>query len=436
MKILLMTSNFAPRGTSHAVRTVHLAKYLARAGCEVDILTYTAETQLLFSPPDESLMAKAPAAEHVHRIGPGWIHRATTRAKERGADTRKLRTSGSRSALSQIFVPDPHVGAYRAFRREALHLLEGESDSVLITFAYPFTFTLLGADLKRRIDGLTWIADYGDPWTGSPVTELNLSGWRKWLDAKLESRALCVADAITVTTDPTADLYRRLFPDLADRVHVVTMGYDPDDAREIPARERTDAERDQVVLLHAGRLYAEARDPKPFLEAVENGLAAEPEKFSRLRIVLLGEVEDTIVAAIEGSPARGLFELKGWVTVEESVAWMKSADHLLLFGNQGAMQIPGKVFQYFGTGRPVFMICETEQDPTLDVIDRYGRAVVASNRADKIQTALAAALEQPGFDDSTGPGCEEFAWPTLAQRLVEIAESARADRRGANGSYA
>ena len=428
MRFLLVTSNFAPRGTSHAVRTVHLAKYLKQLGCDVEVLTYTADTQLLFSPPDVSLSLKAPADRFVHRIPPGWVHRLTSRVKEQGADTRRMRSTGSRSWLSQFLVPDPHISAYRSFRNAALELLEDGEPTVLLTFAYPFTFTLLGADLKKRVENLTWIADYGDPWTGSPVTELNLSGWRKSLDSRLESKALAHADAITVTTEPTADLYRRQFPDLADRVHVVTMGYDPDDASGIPARERTAEEKDRIILLHAGRLYGEARDPKPFLEGVEQGLAADPERFSRLRIVLLGEVEDSIVADIENSPARELFDLHGWVTVEQSVAWMKAADHLLLFGNRGAMQIPGKIFQYFGTGRPVFMVRETEDDPTLDVIARYGRATVAANRADEIRTALDAVLREQPKDAEIAGGCEEFSWPALAGQLIRIAETTRDGR--------
>lgn len=428
MRFLLATANFAPRSGSHPTRTVHLTKFLRQAGHEVRVVTYDEDQQTLYSVRDDSLSQKVPADVQVRRIRPGWFHRVLGGAKRRGGAVGEKKLQGSRNPLAALMIPDPHFSAQANFVRAIEAEMSEWSADVLLTFAYPFTLTLVGAAVKKKHPGLFWIADYGDPWSGSVVRELANPSWRRSLDSRLESKALAHADAITVTTEPTADLYRRQFPDLADRVHVVTMGYDPDDASGIPARERTAEEKDRIILLHAGRLYGEARDPKPFLEGVEQGLAADPERFSRLRIVLLGEVEDSIVADIENSPARELFDLHGWVTVEQSVAWMKAADHLLLFGNRGAMQIPGKIFQYFGTGRPVFMVRETEDDPTLDVIARYGRASVAANRADEIRTALDAVLREQPKDAEIAGGCEEFSWPALAGQLIRIAETTRDGR--------
>ncbi len=425
MRIVLMTANFAPRGGSHPTRTVHLTKYLRRLGHEVTVITYAESQHALYAEPDQSLAAKVPEDVEVRRIPPGWVHRFMGRAKRAGRQTVEVKRQASRNPLAALLVPDPHCSARRAFVQAGHAVIRDRHPEVLVTCAYPFTMTLVGAELRRRHPELVWIADYGDPWTGAPVAELQLPGWRRALDARLEARALAAADAVTMTTGPTAQLYRDLFPALADRVHVINMGFDPEDGATVAAAPRSAADADRVVLLHAGRLYSEARDPLPFIDAMDTCLAADGEATRRLKIVLLGDVEPSIREAMERSAAGCLYEFPGWVTVEESLARMKAADQLLLFGNAGAMQIPGKVYQYIGTGRPVFMTCADAADPTVDVLRQYDHGVVVPNRRDELVAALQAVLAGTNTTHPDAEACHQFSWPHLAERLAAIAAAAR-----------
>ncbi|MFO7654403.1 MAG: glycosyltransferase [Candidatus Krumholzibacteriia bacterium] len=430
MRILLIAANFAPRTGSHPTRTVHLAKYLHRLGHSVKVITYEVSQHELYAEPDASLTAKVPADVEVRRVRPGWLHRLLASAKRRGRKANDLKRRGG--PLAALMIPDPHCSARGAFLAAAREVIAAWPPDLLITCAYPFTITLVGATLRRENPRLVWIADHGDPWTGSPVPELRLPAWRRTLDRRLESRALARADAVTVTTAPTAQLYRQQFPALSERIHVVTMGYDPEDVDGVVPAPRSSAEQGKLVLLHAGRLYGTARNPRPLVAAIERCLAAEPDLPERLRIVLLGEVAPDLAALIRRSPAAGIFALDGWVTVQESLARMKAADALLLFGNLGAMQIPGKVYQYMATGRPILMTCETEADPTLDVLQRYGNTMVVPNRPEELAAALRLLMADPVQLAPSGTGCDEFGWPALAARLVAIAESAGARGRDRN----
>jgi len=419
----MISANFSPRGASPAVRTVHLCKFLHEAGHELKVLTYDEPTQLLFSPPDPSLASKVPAEVEVCRIPAGVFHRRLGRSKRRGADVTSMKKRGVKSLLSSLIVPDPHVAARGAFVQAASDIITAWRPDALLTFSYPFTTLLVGAALKQRFPEVAWVADYGDPWTGSPVTELNLPPWRLHLDKRIEARALRRADAVTMTTEPTARLYEKLFPFLRDRVRVVTMGYDPADLEYVAPTPRSDEDIDKVLFLHAGRLYREARDPAPFFQAVAALREKDPSLAERLKVILLGEVEPSIREEIEASAARELVVFHGWVTVEESLARMKAADQLLLFGNQGEMQIPGKAYQYMGAGRPVFMTCESEQDPTVGVLKQYGHANIVSNEAAVIESALAEILAAPGRAPDTG-GYPDFAWPALAKTMGNAIQSA------------
>lgn len=429
MRILLMTANFAPRSGSHPTRTVHLTKYLHRLGHELRVITYAANQLSLYSVPDVSLSAKVPEDVEVVRISGGWVHRTLERFKGGGGNVTRLKQTLGAHPLTALMIPDPHFSARQSFVRAGNATICSWRPDVLITCAYPYTFTLIGAELRRRHQELTWIADYGDPWTGAPIPELSLPCWRRRLDARLERAALRHADGVTVTSNPTAALYRQQFPEVADRVRIITMGFDPEDAATVIPQTRPVEDENRVILLHAGRLYESARDPIPFIRALERCLATDPIQTERLRIVLLGQVEPAIQNAISSSAAKHLFRLEGWVSVEESIARMKSADHLLLFGNSGAMQIPGKVFQYIGTGRPIFMTSESMDDPTLDIIREYGNGQVVPNRTDDLAIALQGVLASGSALTTTTSQCDRFSWPHLAAEVAEIALMADRLRR-------
>lgn len=425
MRVLVASANFAPRGTSAAVRTVHLVRDLVRRGHEVKVVTYERGVQLLFSPEDSSLERKVPPEVEVIRLPPGLFHRATGGSKALGASTETVKRRLVKAALSALVIPDPHVAARRSFIDRADALIQSWCPHVLLTFSYPFTFTLVGAAIKKRHPGLAWVADYGDPWTGSPVTELNLPGWRRALDRNLERRALACSDAVTLTTASTVELYEKEFPFLAGRLHVVPMGYDPEDSESVVASPRPQGTEDSVLMIHAGRIYGEARDPVPFIDAVARLHRQDPALASRLKVQLLGEVEPSIREAVERSAGASSFLFSGWVTVGESLAAMKAADWLLLFGNKGAVQIPGKLYQYLGMERPVFMTREVDADPTAAILDRLGRSVVSPNNADDLSVALASILGDDAVEPQVKASPTEFSWPSLAADLEHVFEVAR-----------
>ncbi len=428
MRVLVLTANFAPRGTSASVRSVHLVQGLAALGHDLKVVTYDRDVQLLFSPEDESLDRKVPDAVEVIRLKAGLLHRLTGRSRSLGSSTLQLKRKLTSNILSSLVIPDPHIAARRSFEKRAQRVIDDWRPDVLLTFSYPFTFTLAGSTLKRRNTELVWIADYGDPWTGSPVTELNLPRWRQALDRRIEQQALSRADAVSMTTQRTVDLYRRQFPILDKKLHVLTMGYDAADVDGVPPSPRPDDLAETQLLVHAGRLYGEARDPGPLIDAMSRLYRDTPEEVSRLRILLLGEVEDSIRRRIEASPAARAFVFSGWVTVEESIAIMKSADWLLLFGNKGEIQVPGKVYQYIGTGRPVFMTCESGTDAAAGILDRVGRSLVVRNET----SALADALKTLACPGAAVPpakaSAEEYSWTEIARKMAAVFETVHAQR--------
>ncbi len=424
MKILVISASFAPRSASPAVRSVHLVRYLAGLGHKITVLTYDTEMQLLFSPKDESLSRKVPDTVEVIRIRAGVFHRYMASRKHRGSNSSATRRGTAIKLLSSLILPDPHIAAKSSFEKKATKIIERWSPDVLLTFSYPYTMVLVGSLLKRRFKHLIWAADYGDPWSGAPLRELGLPWWRKPLEHRMECRALQKVDLVTLTTQPTADLYMRQFPELGERIHVIPMGYDPEDVDTVAPAPRSPDTLGRILMIHTGRLYEEARDLGPFVAALDRLAKTDPQAAGNLRIHLLGYVSPYIRSLIASSFSHHIFSFSEWVPLEDCIAAMKSADCLLLFGNKGAVQIPGKLYQYIGTGRPILVTSESEDDPAANVLGKYEGARIVHNSVHSLHTALsdiAHGILPVGCNPSSR---KEYAWSSLAvslsQRFEEI----------------
>jgi len=126
---------------------------------------------------------------------------------------------------------------------------------------------------------------------------------------------------------------------------------------------------------------------------------------------------------IHASTVRDIYSFGDWVPVQESLAVMKSADYLLLFGNKGTIQVPGKVYQYIGTGRPVLMTAESSKDPTANVLRSCGNSVVVPNKEESIVEALLKISTGPIALDSSPSVASDYTWPSIADSLARIIES-------------
>ena len=429
LKLLLITANFAPRSASPAIRTVNLATAFARLGHHVAVVTYDPGTQLLFSPEDRALTAKLPEAVQISRVRAGALRRLVfARAPEGGAAaTLAKRTRLRRHALAQLLVPDPHVDAIMPFIRRGQRMVQASRPDVILTFGYPYSMHIVGYALKRMAPDVLWAADYGDPWCANPTEELRRAAWRRRLDRGIERRLLDRCDQVFVTTPATRTLYEHAFPAVRGRIAVAPMGYDPEDMAAAVAWPRDEAEQTECWLVHTGSLYESARNPIPMIEAIEHVVRARPELAARIRLILIGNMTAAIEARVAGSSAANLVVCKPWMEQAESLRWVKAADRVVLFGNRGQLQVPGKLFQYLGARKPILYLHETDADPVIAMVREAG-GVAVPNAVGSIEAELSAMAVSAGRAEpvgGSGPArdrSEEHTWGSVAKSVSDILE--------------
>jgi hypothetical protein len=417
-RILIVTANFAPRGASPAIRTVHLAKYLHRAGCALEIVTYDERTLTLFSPRDAGLSAKVDAGVRVCRVTPGIIRRHVVSAASRDGSLGARKRALLRSRLLALAIPDPHMESIPAFLGAAKRCMRRFQPDVVLTHAYPFSMHIVGYLLASPKIGVSWIADYGDPWSGGGVEELARPTWRKRLDSLLERGILRRAAGVTVTTEATRQLYLRQYPEIESRLQTLPMGYDPDDFVNVRRLSWPGRPPGSLWIVHTGRLYGEARDAMPLISAVHQLVRDAPAVADRLRVSLVGDLEQRLKDAIADLSVSRVCEIVPWVPYEESNCWLVSADWLLLVGNKGNLQVPGKLYNYIGAGRPVLMLSESMTDPAASILATRPGHLVVPNRCEDIARALRSLLDGGSPRRIAAPG--DLAWPAVVERLLNL----------------
>jgi glycosyltransferase involved in cell wall biosynthesis len=153
------------------------------------------------------------------------------------------------------------------------------------------------------------------------------------------------------------DGFRRRFPDTPeDRFHLVPNGYDPAVFEGVEPRRD-----DRFGIVYVGTFYG-ARHPLPLLRATRRALDRRPELRGRLVLRFIGPSPTVLDAwRREAGLESEVIECLGFRPQREAAAWLRGAD--LLYLNSVEDYVPGKVYEYLGSGREVLALL----DPATEV---------------------------------------------------------------------
>ena len=252
----------------------------------------------------------------------------------------------------------------------------------LVSFAAPFLTHVCASELAKD-SGLPWIAVSFDPFFSNRIYDPARTEARKRLE-----EAVMAPAAKVLMTYPTDRDYRR--QGVAFRDRIVGM--------ELPGilRRETDAPapvHEGCVCSFFGSLYRNIRDPQAAIalfSAVGDGV--------EMRFV--GPVDDAEASEFfpEGCRCRYLGERRG----AELAAQYAEADVLVNIGNSVDNQMPSKLFEYIGTGKPIINLYKSPECPTLKYTARYPLALniaeadITANPEDCAERVRTFCREQKG----------------------------------------
>jgi glycosyltransferase involved in cell wall biosynthesis len=132
-------------------------------------------------------------------------------------------------------------------------------------------------------------------------------------------------------------------------VAILTQGYDPVDL-EVKPRERLQLPL-RLRICHTGTFYG-GRNPSTFLHALRNVLDKHSRLRGRIELSLVGNVRREDQRLVKNLGLQNDVTFQGYLEHGESVAQILSSD-VLWFVLDNDYQTPGKLYEYFGTRKPI-----------------------------------------------------------------------------------
>ena len=406
--VLLVAYHYPPLRTTGAERSAKFARYLPEFGYDAKVLT----TAAFGGDDDDGKVLRAGEALSAYR----WLFNRQAR-RDPAAAARVRTESGPLSRWARgarlLMVPDAQVTWIPAASMRALQALRTGA-ARLIYSTYPPASAHLVALLTKQMTGAPWVADFRDSWTADPL-DPDLVGrpHRLELERRLEAAVVGAADAVIASTRIAADYLRASHPDHADRIRVITNGFDPadlPDAGEGTGDEQPppggDGATRPLHLVHTGSFSVSHpwRSPQGLLTALRLLLVSDPSWSQRLQLTQVGRLTAAEAHAAHDLTESGMVRLVAEADRGIALRHQHRADVLLLVDHPRpwpASNLPNKLFEYLACRRPILALCTA--------------GMVAETMAE-LQAGVCAAPDDPAAIAAAIRGLEDaFARGALHQ---------------------
>ena len=452
-RVLMLLFHFPPLGGVAVPRNVRNVAYLPRFGWTPVVVAprgaagpMDPDALSLIPPTPRVIRARCPEPRDLRRvvdplrraIGRGSsVRTAPARAPSPGAgavpeppgdtaeDSGGPAPTWAWRLYRMLAFPDGQVGWLPFAAVAAVRAHRARSFDVVYSTSAPITAHVV-AGIVKRLTGVPWVAEFRDPWLGSPIAEA-LGGRRPWLHRRLQARLerwiVHSADRIVFLSPSTARAYRRRYPGAAQMV-TITNGHDRSDV--VPRATRR-AGSGRFAIVWVGSLHRPA-ELQVFLDAVRRLAARRPSVADELEVVFYGQVSPECQAVADQftrvDSLGTIVRLEGFVPRSAALEAVADADAALVMLGAGpgmGQFVPGKLFEAIGQDKQVLAILPPGD--ARDILAELDWGVVAEPDAPDIERAIERLLAMPlptRRADPTG----KYDRVALARRLADTLHAA------------
>lgn len=303
-------------------------------------------------------MRTAGEQQTVFRSAPSWKGRVRALVKK---------------GFYTLFPADPLYPLESTWLKNAVRFRGAEEYDLVVSNSSPAASHKLVADLlkKGNLRCGRWVQIWEDPWFADLY-----SGGRE--DVRREEHILLrAASEIYYVSPLTLDYQKELFSDCAHKMKHIPLPY-LDFAEGNKEREK------KLSFGYFGDFYSRTRNLLPFYQVLKvSGFCGYIYGDSDLKLESTSEVE-----------------VSGRVTLDKLAAVQEKTGVLVHLCNLRGGQIPGKIYHYSATSKPILFILDgtaEEQEKLHSYFKSFGRYYFCENTVDSIQTAV----EQIGKDWKT-----------------------------------
>lgn len=420
--VVMLSAYFPPSRYSVAKRPARFARHLRAAGWEPIVVSLPdgggrGHDQTLLAALPEDLALDRGYAHGL--LGRAWWWWDATKARHRGAPGPRHgyrlydRLIGEPTA--RLTPVDRELPFSPGAARRAADLARAHRARVIYAVGCPSS-TLLAGVLAGRLARLPVVLDLQDPWTLNPHYFPGKPAPLRALETLLEG--ICFADAarLVLNTEECRRAYAARYPDAAPRLEVIHNGFD-----RSMARAGAPLAYEGFALVHFGNLYV-TRTLAPILRALAaSGVAA--------RVVCYGTVPPADRAEAERLGLADRLEVRPPVDLADAARALAGAGALLLLQPPDTrLQIPGKLYEYLASDRPILAL---SANPEIDaILARTGRGIGVDVRDEAAIGAAIGRLARGEWRPAPAPAeVDAFDAPAQARALARVlAAAARVSR--------
>jgi glycosyltransferase involved in cell wall biosynthesis len=389
-----------------------MAKFLARRGWGVTVLT--PHPSVWRRVEDLERLEAELKREGIQRLltGHRWRCLSPTNLRCRNDGVSWLLGGICRRTARRLGV-DPAVGWIRPAERACAALTADDVDLILAT-APPFSPFTLARRLSRRLRR-PYVLDYRDLWSRNPH-------YRVPSATRVEAPLLAGCAAVTTVSPSWAEILARDF-DVADRLHVVSNGYDPEELSSVAPYPF-----DHFAIVYTGSLYPPKRVLSPLLAALQRLHQMAPAGLPDWRFHYYGWDADLVRDDVERFGLTARVVIHGMVPRSEALSAVKGAGVVVVISSVADRAteedngiVPGKVFEAIGLGTATLVICPPAADPTV-VAETTG---LARSFSGSDIPGIASFLHSLMEGHSLHPAAPaSYSWENIVARLDPILRGA------------
>ena len=361
-KILIITYYWPPAGGPGVQRWLKFVKYLPDFGIQPVVYIPDNPTYPILDANLEKEVAESAIILRNKIFEPYQLASIFSKNKTKKISSGIIPNPKKQSLLDalflwirgNLFIPDARVFWVKPSVAYLEKYIKENGIDTIITSGPPHSLHLIGLALQKRLK-VNWLADFRDPWTTIGYHKsLRLSRYAAKKHKKLEHQVLNAADTIIVTSKTTKTEFQAL---TQKPIAVITNGFDNEDV----AQQTLDT---KFSLAHIGSLLSE-RNPLILWESLVELISEIPDFKNHLEIKLIGAVSQEVLDTITRYHLNAYLHNLGYVSHQEAVAHQRKSQVLLLIeinSEETKSIIPGKLFEYMVSGRPIVAIGPKSSD--------------------------------------------------------------------------
>lgn len=362
-KVLIIMGQYFPKPSANGICVEQVAKGLIEQGIEVSIISTKLNGMSSYEEID---------GVKIFRVRGRFFNRAM----EWSSSIKNLKLERVFQKIfllfnkikTALFLPvwplNSPLYSYRLYKKSLeLHKINGFDG--IISVYNPIDALIAGFLMKKKDKEIKLILYFLDTLSGGIIPQYLSRRWVQKKGGQWEKQFFELADCITIMKPHEDNYFSDNFKDFHGKIRVLDIPLLRD--LNYSEKKHIDLEKENINLVYAGTLLKKLKNPSYMLETF-NIL----QQHLQLNFHVYG-----------GGDCREILEKNNSLNENESIIIhgqvdvgtvhnaLLEADILINIGSLVDAQIPGKIFEYMATGKPIISFYKYETEPSIPYLKKY-----------------------------------------------------------------